>query len=111
MARIDQNVEVYSTEDKDLNFFVDTGDGVTAQDITGATIFWKLAKHPASTALITKSGSIIPPATGGRFKVSVVAADWAALDGVFYHEARIVDGSANDTVVASGTLVVNKGLA
>ena len=110
MARIDQNIELFGTEDKVLAFTVDNGDGSTAVNITGAEITWKAARHPQATAVVTKTGTITN-AAAGQFTVTLADTDLANLDGVYYHEARMRDGSGNDTVVASGTLVVNKGLA
>jgi hypothetical protein len=110
MARIDQNIELFNTEDKTLTFTVDNGDGSTAVDITGTTITWKAARHPQGSSVLSKSG-VITDADAGEFTVTLSDSDLAGLDGVYYHEARMRDGSGNDTVVASGTLVVNKGLA
>ena len=110
MARIDQNIELWGTEDKTLTFTVDNGDGSTAVDITGVTITWKAAHHPQGTAAVSKTGTITN-AANGVFTVTLADTDISSLDGVYWHEARMRDGSGNDTVVATGWLVVNKGLA
>lgn len=95
-----QNFEVHQGSDKTLNFTV-TDESGDAVDITGATIKWILATDQGASASLTKTGSVTS-GTSGKFSVSLTGADTDGFSGMFYHEARVTDGSGTITHVVSG---------
>jgi len=107
--------DLFSGEDKLLSIQVLDEAGAQV-DISGCTIEWSLRRHPHSTgtpliAKTTASGITIRTQTGvdkGYFDVRLLAADLAALVGVYHHVALVTDPTANKTVVIGGWATIKK---
>ena len=82
--------------------------------LTGVGIVWMLARSKNSTPLIVKnsldSEVVIVDAAGGRFNVELSRAETEALDGQYYHEAKIIIWPKMWTVY-SGDIEFEKALA
>lgn len=81
--------------------------------LTGTVIVWMFARDKKSTPLIVKnsldSHIQIVDAAGGKFNVELSRDETAALDGQYYHEAKIIVWPRVWTVY-SGTLEFEKAL-
>lgn len=79
-------LSIYRGEDITLNFTQYTTDtGSTAEDITGWTLVFNVAREENSaTKLITKSGTILVAASG-TFRVTLLAADTADIQPARYY--------------------------
>jgi hypothetical protein len=114
MGTVKQNFEMWAGDAKTVAIAVTDAAGAVV-NLTGMTITWSLSRHPSKTpALVTKTiangGISVPTPTTGIFNVSLVAADTSALDGLYYHEAKIRDAQNADTTVATGYATINKRL-
>jgi len=79
--------------DVTLNITAQDQDG-TAINLTGATVTWYLKRKVSDVAVITKTATLVTPASG-IFKVTLSDTDTTGLDGTYLHEAKIVDSSGN----------------
>lgn len=78
----------------ELAFTVDT-----TVSFAGASITWGLRQNsPTGTLTLTKSATITD-ADAKTFSVYLTKSDTDALDGVYYHDAVIVDASDNEITV------------
>jgi ABC-type tungstate transport system substrate-binding protein len=113
MGTVKQNFEMWSGDAKTVAIAVTDASGAVV-NLTGMTITWVMARHQSKTPLVTKTianaGISVPTPTTGIFNVSLVAADTSALDGLYYHEAKIRDVGGSDTTVATGYATINKRL-
>ena len=82
--------------------------------LVGVGIVWMLARSKDSTPLIIKnsldSEVQIVDAAGGRFNVELSRTETAALDGQYYHEAKIIIWPKMWTVY-SGDIEFEKALS
>lgn len=103
-ATTDQNIALYIGEDRTITFSVTDAAGA-AVDLGGATAAWKMYAHPLSNvaALLSKSGSIVGDGSGGQFTVTITDTDTDSINpALYYHEAKVIDASANETIVSTG---------
>ena len=111
MTTTAQNFTMWSGDDKTITVTVVDGDG-TAQDITAATISYKL--QPAvddATGAITKtvgSGVTITNAAGGIFTVDIAAANTASFAGIYYHECQVTSSGGVVSTVFVGNVTINQ---
>lgn len=114
MTKTNQNLEMWSGDDK--TFSVTVVDSITGsvRDITGMTIDWHLARRVTTSALVEKatggSGITITAGSTGSFLITLSAGDTADLAGKYYHEAQVTDGSGNISTVMVGTITINRDL-
>jgi hypothetical protein len=101
-----QDIEMFSGDDKSLAVTVYAEDGITPVDITGFTVTWILSARPTgSVAIVTKtvgSGITLTDPGNGVFTVTLADTDTDALLGKYYHQARITDQSGNKSTVLFG---------
>lgn len=112
MAEENQDISMYAGESLEIEILV-TNDAGAAKDLTGATIAWKLARGPGSTAMVSKStgaGIAITNAASGIFTVSLSPADTESLHGRYYHEARVTDSGGKESVITVGTVLIQKSM-
>jgi hypothetical protein len=108
MAETQQDFEVYAGSELAIDFTL-VWEGGAAYDLTSSLVMWVLATKAGAVPLLTKaisSGISVVHAQGETndpavFRVTVDAEDTEAIEGLFYHEAR-VDGRP----VASGMVTV-----
>ena len=101
-----------------LKIAVDHIDEATGapRSLVGATIVWSFAKLEAglipALPLATKTignGIDVIDAPAGQWAIQLEAADTAALEGEFYHQARITDPTGPETVL-TGRMLVHRSL-
>lgn len=109
-----QNFEVWQGRDKSPTVTVYANDTTTLVDITNYDITWSLMPHPQSTAAtITKSSTSatqikISTSSTGVFTIYLNSTDTAALNAqVYYHEAKGVDASTEETTLLHGYATVH----
>mgnify|MGYP001046047535 FL=1 len=111
-----QSFTIYEGEDKTVNISVTDSDGGSPVNLGSPTsVTWQV-KYSASTstaALIEKTyadGEISianDAGTNDQLQIALDAADSQGLEGAqYYHECRVVDGSADNHVVTSGYMTV-----
>lgn len=91
MADTDQNITLYAGEIKTVSVTVTDLNAGAVEDLTSATISWKV-KSGTTTALSKTVGSGITldsDPTTGVFTISLQAADTSSLSGTYSHEARV----------------------
>jgi len=103
-----QNFELYAGNAKTLHFEIVDEDGAVV-DITGATIAWGVSTHENSKSKLfsytSPTNITITDAANGKFDVSVLASNTAALKaGDYHHQAEVTDAGGNPTTVAFGTI-------
>lgn len=76
-----------------------------AVDLSGSAIIWEAARQPFGVTVITKAGSITAAAEG-KFEIALEPADTAALNGNFYHSAKITK-SADVSTIFLGLMAVS----
>lgn len=103
MAAEDQDFELFAGDDAVLEFTV-TNEAGAAQSLAGASIAWLCARRAGATAVLTKSGAIVDPASGGVFRVTLADTDTDDLLGEYWHQAVVTDSSGNIVTVATGYL-------
>jgi hypothetical protein len=90
-----------------------------AVNLTSATLVFGLSRAKTlntfdGTSLVTKSsatgGITITAPTAGKFTVTLTASDTAALEGVYYYEIKLTDGSGNVTTLVNGPLYIQPNL-
>lgn len=89
-----------------ITFTISDDDG-NGKDLTGATVTWALAKRQGSTPLLTKTATLVTPASG-ICRVDIAPADTADLAGSLYHELQVVDAGGDVSTVTYGTFPVEK---
>jgi len=89
-----------------ITFTVNNDDG-NAKDLTGATVTWALAKKQGSTPLVTKTATLVTPASG-VCRVDIAPADTADINGSLYHELQVEDAAGDVSTVIYGQFVVEK---
>jgi len=101
------DVQVFG-DDVPLRFSVLNPDGVTAKDLTSATIKWALKTADASTEVLNQDSAgvmvaIESPETGGHFTVTISDTATAVLsEHLYYDEAEVTDGNGLVRTVAHG---------
>lgn len=116
MTETGQNFAFYEGSEPTLRFYVNEKDEedniVGVQDLTGMTASYKLGTSP----IITKTATIVEPATEGVIDVELTAADLAGQGGSpgdynrYAHELRVTDVLGKDSIVAVGTLTIRGSL-
>lgn len=96
--------ELYQGETKRLSFIIEDLEGAP-QDLTGATVTWRLSKSFALTTVLEKSASIIS-AVGGEVRVELLSADTQLPPGGYVHELRVALGDTTITVFQGQLLVL-----
>jgi hypothetical protein len=102
-----QDFTMYRGETGYVNFTVLDTNG-TAVNLTNYTVHWGLALNSLGDYLLhkhspTASGITIVAAASGMFRVILEPDDTSDLRAdKYYHEARLVDASGNQSVVAIG---------
>lgn len=81
-------------------------------DLTGASVRWSARRLNSATVAIEKTtaagGVEITDPTAGVFVVSLEAADTAALEGVYLHEAEVEDVAGNVWTAARGHMTITE---
>ena len=116
MTAESQDFTVYEGEDKTIEISVLTESGGSPVNLgTPTSVVWNVKYSSSSTedALITKTYADAEitvtdgDATNDKLQIDLVAADTQGMEGkAYYHEARVVDGDADNHVISSGTITV-----
>lgn len=112
MTKTVQDFSLYRGETKQITINVDDGAG-DAKTLTGATIVWeafRIREAPGSKTVLKKSGGDITlvnlDGTDDGIRFTLDPADSARLDGIYEHEARVVDTSNDEAVVTVGKMTI-----
>lgn len=109
MATENQDFDLYQGSDVVVPFQILQSDGVTPQDITGATFTWALAySADHATAEVTKTsaaGIAITNAANGELEVTLAQADTASLPAPrsYFHEL-VMTLAGNVATASVGTV-------
>lgn len=80
-----------------------------AQDLTGATLTWRLTRNYSVPSVLNKTGVITnPPGTDGLAAVTLDPADTLDLQGTYYHEIKAAYSGTNEKTWRLGTLIFNE---
>lgn len=112
MAYVNQNIDLYAGEIRSVVVTVDDLNSGSVEDLTSATISWKV-KQGSTTALSKTVGSGITLAsdpTTGVFTISLQAADTSSLVGVYSHEGRVTLSDGTIATMFTGSFVVRATL-
>jgi len=106
MTLIEQNLEMYKGDTKNLVVSVFNTDG-SVKNLTDATIIWALFNSDTKEIYVTKttgSGIIITNPTGGIIQISILPTDTETLkSGPWYkYETEVTDSGSNVSTVNSG---------
>lgn len=107
MALINQDVEMYSGDTKQLLVAVTTPTG-TPVDLTGSIIKYMAVRGtaPVIQKSTTSGNIIITDAVKGKYTVKLDPADTRDLLGKYPHESEVTDALGNVSTVLKGTLKV-----
>jgi hypothetical protein len=112
MTKTAQTITLYQGETKQITIAVVDGAGA-AKNLTGATVIWEAFRSredPRPEAVIKKSGAQITlvnsAGTNDGIRFTLNPKDTARLEGDYAHEARVIDTTPDEAVVAEGTLTV-----
>lgn len=84
----------------------------TAVDIsTSSNITWTLSRNAETATVLTKTKaagqiSFVTNGADGKFQVSLLKTDTAALSGYYFYTAAVLDAGGNPTTVATGRMQV-----
>ena len=110
MAAIAQNVTMVAGDTAELSFSVYEEDGLTAQDLSGASIAWQMRRAGSSTALVSKTtgdGITVTDAEAGKLTVSLDPEDTEDLAaGRYAHGAVVTDSDDNVSTISLGFMVL-----
>jgi hypothetical protein len=104
-----QNFSGYAGDDFQQKFSI-------SGSLSGAVVFWSLYEQlfgvPSGSPILVKTsqsggGIEIVDSPASSFTISFASADTAALQGNYYHEARILDVDGNVITEVQGILTVN----
>ncbi len=103
MTAENQDAKMWSQDHKNLRFTVED-----AESLIGTTITWKMAKEVEDDYLIKKripnGGSEAIEIDGNTFTVKLKPEDTHNREGVYYHEAEIIDVEGRISTVAVGQM-------
>lgn len=103
-AKVAQNLTAHIGEDLVITYTV-TDAASAAVPLSGYTIAWEAAKHPFTAATLTVAGAVVGDGSAGQFTVTLTDIATDAIEPrVYYHDAKITDGSGNEVVVARGSI-------
>ena len=110
-----QNFEIHSGDKKTLELTITDSDDVIL-DITGNEIRMKVAPNAYESVVVTKSSTMttahveLVNSTAGRVDIVFQSTDTQSLEGVFYYEVELTDGSASEFTVLDGYLTIHRDL-
>lgn len=82
----DGTIELVFTVTTDVNF-------------TGATVKWSARNYePPNAVVLSKTGTIVSIPLK-QFSIALTKSDTAALEGLYYHDATIIDAGNNEITV------------
>ena len=108
MALTGQDISMYAGETKDINFSIVDSDSVPV-NISGCTLKWGYSLNslePYRLLKTSSSGITVIIASSGSFKVALTPIDTSGKTGDYYHEALLIDGLGNVSVVANGNISI-----
>ena len=108
MTKTAQNFEMWQGNTKSLAITVTGSDG-SGYDLIGASATYVMEREPGSGSLIRKttSGSEIS-ISGSVLTVVLNPTDTLGLDGLYYHEAGIVNSVSQLETIMVGNIKINK---
>lgn len=128
MTKHNQNIRWASGKDHDITFAIQDANGA-AQDITGWTFAWKLARGEGQAALITKVATQpaagtpeieITNAVGGLGTIHILSTDTLPVSGTqlfslmnrrYWHQLDSVDGSGTKSREFDGRAQIDRGIS
>jgi len=103
MTAENQNFKMWQQDHKKLKFTVEDTD-----NLFGSTVTWKMAKEVEDDYLIKKrtpnSGDEEVEIDGNVFYVNLMPQDTKNRQGLYYHEAEIIDVEGRISTVAVGEM-------
>ena len=101
-----QDFEMWSGEDKTLNFTVYDSSGCPA--VLSGSGEWILSTDLASGSVIRKTTDDGITMSGCLFAVTLSGSDTENLGGLYYHEAEYINANSQRSVLAVGTGYIQK---
>ena len=104
MTQVAQDFSIFQNEPKSLVFTLPTGDysGVASGE-------WAAFEKFGFSPVIQKTGgSVVTDDSNDNVTVTLVSGDTEGLEGDYFHELDLFDGSGNPIVSAIGTLTVSE---
>lgn len=108
-----QNFSVSQNTDDEIAVLVESS--LTLNTLAGMTIEWSVyevefgvpLRSPVMIHKTTSSGITVPSSPAMTFDIAIDHADTASLDlGVYYHEAILIDGGGNRSLILFGLMAV-----
>ena len=107
-----ENIEIDAGDSRELNFTVAAPEGTT---LDGATIRWWVSPQtygePTGIAFVKKStaaGITITDNDLRKFTVQLDEDDTAGLQGLYYHEAEVIDSLGKRSTVTKGLFNIRR---
>lgn len=108
-----QDFEMVSGDSKNIYVEVKDAEG-TPKDLSGMGLKWQLWRYPGYVApSISKDenhGITLIDPVSGKFRIELEPQDTEKLEGLYLHEAGVVDREGNITTILAGNAVINKDL-
>jgi len=102
----DQNFSMKAGNSKTLSVPI-TNDAGSSIDVSGAaSIVWTLAESRYSEPLLEKTLADGVSVVTSTVSVDLAPEDTAGLDGLFYHQLQITDGSGGESTVLVGVVSI-----
>jgi hypothetical protein len=112
MTQINQDIELYAGDDKEIisTVYDDDGNVVSLSGLTAAQ--WILKKRAKDVnEILSKtlgSGIVVTSASAGILTTTLNSVDTQTMDpGTYYHELRIKNASSKTGTVLVGTFIIN----
>lgn len=114
MTKTSQNVgeswTYYSGDTLLIEVSVEKDDG-SAKDLTDASVEYGISSKPGSETLVSKTtpdGVTITDAGNGEIEIQIDPADTEEMDGSYYHECEVTDGSGEVSTIFTGVFYISE---
>lgn len=101
---------MYAGDTKNVEITVTDEEGLVI-DLTDCELFWELSRivgvQPPLLDKEIGSGLTVVTAAAGRFDVRLEPEDTESLEGVYYHEAKLVDDQGDVSTILSGWITIS----
>jgi len=101
-----QDFTCYANTDVPLSFLATDEETGLPLNLSGATLKWRLSREPGLSTILDKTCTISGTPTDGTFTLELSKAETAALLNTYYYDVRLIDGTAKETVIATGSVLV-----
>lgn len=106
MTKTLQDFTCYANTDVPLSFLATDEETGLPLNLTGATLKWRLSREPGLATILDKTCTLSGTPDDGTFTLNLTKVETAALLHTYYYDVRLIDGTAKETIVATGTMLV-----